>query len=248
MVSRIFPLLLIACLATTSVWAQTDPFVGQWKLMKLTDQMKVTKVGANTYAFDFGGGVEKIVVDGTEQPASAGTTLSVAAQGQNWKVVRKKGSRVLLIATWTLSKDRNSLNDDFTSFSTDGSSSNIKYVYQRRAAGSRFAGTWVSTAAAVNSVIVLQVRPYGSNGLSLVIPSQKRTLNVNFDGKDYPNAGGSALSARRLNARTVEIFRKSKGKSTQSRQIELSPDLKTLTMTVHLIGKDDPYIYVFERQ
>jgi hypothetical protein len=249
MLRRIFQLLLIACLATSPVWAQTDPFVGQWKLIKLTDQMKVTKVGANTYAFDFGGGVETIVVDGTEQRASAGTTLSVAAQGQNWKVMRKKGTRVLLIACWTLSKDRSSLNDDFTSFSPDGSSSNIKYVYHRRAAGSRFAGTWVSTAAAVNSVILLQVRPYDSNGLSLIIPSQKRTLNVNFNSKDYPNGGaGSALSARRLNARTVEIFRKSKGKITQTRQIKLSPDLKTLTMTVHMIGKDDPYIYVFERQ
>jgi len=95
---------------------KTDLFVGRWKLLKLTDQMKVTKVGANKYAFDFGGVVETIVVDGTDQSASAGTTLSVAADGPNWKVIRKKGSRMLLTATWTLSKDGKSLKDDFTAF------------------------------------------------------------------------------------------------------------------------------------
>lgn len=249
MLGRIFQLLLVACLATSPLRAESDPFVGQWKLIKLTDQMKVTKVGANRYAFDFGGGVETIVVDGTDQPASAGTTLSVAADGSNWKVIRKKGSRVLLTATWTLSKGGNSLNDDFTSFGQDGSPSNVKYVYERRAAGSGFAGTWVSAIATINSVIMLQVRPYESNGLSFIVPSPGQTLNVNFDGKEYPNAGAaSALSARRLNARTVEIFRKSKGTITQSRQIKLSTDLKTLTMTVHMVGKDEPYVYVFERQ
>jgi len=55
------------------------------------------------------------------------------------------------------------------------------------------------------------------------------------------------LSAQRLNARSVEITRTFNGKIAQRRQIELSPDLKTLTMTVHLAGKDAPNIYVFER-
>lgn len=236
MLSRVFLLLLIACLTASPLWAETDPFVGQWKLVTLTDQMKVTQVGANRYAFDFGGGAETIVVDGTEQPAGAGTTLSVASDGPNWKIIRKKGSRLLLTATWALSKDGNLLKDDFTSFSQDGSPSNIKYVYERKAAGTGFTGTWVSTPTAPDSVIMLQVRPYESDGLSLVLPSQ--TLDVHFDGK----------SARRLNANTVEILRKSNGKIIQTREIQLSPDLKTLTMTVHVVGKDEPYIYVFERQ
>ena len=243
MLSRIFQVPLIIWLATSPIWAQTDPFVGKWKLIKLTDQMKVTKVGANTYAFDFGGGVETIVVNGTAQPASAGTTLSVATQGSNWKVMRRKGSRLLLTATWTLSKNGDSLNDDFTSFNQGGSPSNTKYVYERKAAGSGFAGRWVSMMTAVNSVITLRVSPYDSNGLSFIIPSARQTLNVSFDRKNYP----SALSGRRLNARTVEIFRKSKGKITQTRQIKLSPDLKTLTMTVRAVEKDEPYIYVFQR-
>ncbi len=246
MLGRIFYLLLVFCFTTSPVWAQTAPFVGQWKLLNYTDQMKVTKVGANRYAFNFGGGAETIVVDGTEQPGIADTTLSVAAEGPNWKVIRKEGGRVLLTATWTLSEDGNSLNDDFTGFNRDGSTSNTKFVYARRAAGSGFAGSWYSTPTAPSSPLLLQVHRYDRNGLSFIFPSQ--TLNVNFDGKYHPDAGtNSALSARWLNGRTVEISRNSKGKIVQTRQFELSTDLKTLAMRVRTAGADEPNVYVFER-
>jgi hypothetical protein len=250
MVNRVFQLLLVACLATSPLRAETDPFVGQWKLTKLADQMKVTEVGANTYAFDFGGGVETIAADGTDHPGNAGTTLSVEADGTKWKVIRKKGGHTLITATWTLSKDGNVLKDDFTSFSQDGSPSTVTYVYERRAPGLAFAGTWVSTTLAASSAaLVLRVRPYESNGISFITPSAGQTLSVNFDGKYHATAqAGFTLLGRRLSPRDVEIIRKTKGEITQTRQIELSPNLKILTMTVHLAGKDAPNIYVFERQ
>lgn len=248
MLSRIFQVLMLIGLATSPLRAETDPFVGQWKLIKGTDQMSVTKVGANKFAFDFGSGSETIVVDGTEQPGIAGTTLSVTADGPNWKVVRKKGGRMLLATTWTLFNNGNSLKDDFTDYSQPGPSAKAVYLYERRAAGSGFAGRWVGQITPLGADVMLQVRPYGSNGLSFTIPS-RWIIKAKFDGKDHPNAGaGSALSARRLNAHAVEIIRKSKGKITQTRQIELSTDLKILTMTVDTVGTKEPYTYVFERQ
>jgi len=49
--------------------------------------MKVTKAGQNRYAFELGAGEpEVIVIEGTDQPGYAGSTLSVAAEGPNWKV------------------------------------------------------------------------------------------------------------------------------------------------------------------
>lgn len=246
--------MMAACLAgwlavSPALHATRDPFVGQWKLITLSDEMKVTSVGANTYAFDFGGGVETIVVDGTDQRAGAGTTLSVGATGPDWKVVRKKDGRTLLTANWTLSTDGKTLRDHFTQFATDGSPSTVDYVYARRAGGSGFAGTWVSTVAALGAVILLQVRPYDGNGLSLIKPSQGDTTNVIFDGKDHPGAAaGSALLARRPSARAVDIIQKSNGTVTLTRRMDLSPDLHTLTMTVHITGEDEPRIYVFERQ
>jgi hypothetical protein len=74
-----------------------------------------------------------------------------------------------------------------------------------------------------------------------------------FDGKDYPNVGrrvaeGSTSSARRVDERTLEITDKMKGTITRTEQIELSPDRKTLTRTVHPTGQNEPNIFVFERQ
>jgi hypothetical protein len=235
-------LLLLAGLVTGTSWAATDPFVGQWKLdpsrSTLTDEMKVTHVGQDKYAFELGGGKpETVVVDGTDQPGNAGTTLSVVAQGPDWKVVRKKDGRVFISATWTLSKDGDSLTDDFTSFGRDGSPSNVKYVYRRTAGDTAdFTGTWVSTSQVVNSAFTIQIAPYESNGLSLTSPSG--TTNMKFDGE----------SSRRLSASAVELNYRSEGEITSTRQLVLSPDLKTLTITTRTAGRTAPNILVFERQ
>jgi len=249
MFKRVAQVFLCTCLVAGTSHAADDPFVGQWKLIRLTDEMRVRSVGAHTYAFDFGGGVETIVVDGTDQRGGAGTTLSVAAVGPNWKVVRKQDGRTLLTATWTLSKDGKALRDHFTQFAPDGSPSSADYLYARRAAGSGFAGTWVGTIAPLGAAIVLQLRPHESDGLSVIIPGQPDTTSVTFDGKDHLDAhSSSTFSARRLDARTVEILRKSGGKITLTRRLALSRDLKTLTMTVRIAGDGEPRIYVFERQ
>src|SRR5215470_8954630 len=115
-------LLLFAILVTGTLTAAEDPFVGDWKLnlskSKLSDVMKVESVSANKYTFNLGGGPETIVVDGTDQPGDSGTTLSVTAEGPDaWKVVRKKDGRTLLTANWRLSKDGNTLMDNFNAIS-----------------------------------------------------------------------------------------------------------------------------------
>ena len=77
---------------------------------------------------------------------------------------------------------------------------------------------------------------------------------MKFDGNDYPDLDpngdtGSASSGRRVNERSLEITEKFKGKITGTRQIELSTDLKTLTMTVRLVGQSRPKsILVFDRE
>lgn len=257
MVKRTFQLLLVACLVTGRVWAASDTFVGDWKLnpskSKLIDQMKVETLGGNKYEFDFGGGPERIVVDGTDQSAVSGTMLSVTVEGPDtWNVVRKKDGRMLLTATWKLSQDGNTLSDKYTEFEPNGSPSTVNYLYKRTAAGPGFAGTWETTMP-IDSAFVLQIRPYEENGLSFIQPSEEVTRNVKFDGKDYPNVGrgvaeGSTSSARRVDEHTLEITDKVKGKTTRTAQIELSPDLKTLTRTVRPVGQREPNIFVFERQ
>jgi hypothetical protein len=101
---------------------------------------------------------------------------------------------------------------------------------------------------------VLQIRPYEEDGLSIIDSSSQLTKNMKLDGKDYPNMGANAAivaasSVRRLDEHTLELTdKKSNGKVYGTQQIKLSSDLKTLTMTMHTTGRDEPDILVFERQ
>src|SRR5581483_2158619 len=245
----------ISTVFVSSAWAASNPFIGDWKLnpsrSKLTDVMKVESLGANKCTFNFGGGPETIVLDGTDQLGHYGSTLSVAVEGDTWKVVRKRGGRIQISSLWSLSEGGSTLTDHFTSFNANGASYNLNYVYKRKGAGSGFSGEWVSTNETVNSVVLLQVRPYEGDGLSFIEPATDVTRDVKFDGKDYPNLGanappGSTSSIRRMSKHALRMTYKINGKILYTQQIELSSDLKTLTVTRLIVGESEPNIRVFE--
>jgi len=256
MFKRTLSSLLATSLMIGTSFAATSAFVGDWKLnpskSRFIDVMKVGSLGGNEYAFDFGGGQEKIALDGRDQPGLQGTTLavSVAAAGR-WKVVRKKEGRMLLTATWNLSKDGRVLRDDYTEFGPNGSASTVHYVYARTAAGPGFAGTWEATTP-ITAAVQMQIRPFGESGLSFT-RSPGDTRNLELDGQDHPVeergvAHGATSSARRVNARTLELVDKVDGRIIRTERRELSPDLRTLTRTVRPVGQRDTNILVYERQ
>ena len=246
MTKRTLPPLLVICLVLSLAWAASDPFVGDWKLdpskSTLTDRFTVESAGGDTYVFDFGGGRETIVVDGTDQPSKlyGGSSLSVAKEGESWKLVRKANGRTILTAIWRLSADGLTLSDHFTGFNADGSPYTLNYAYKRTSRGSGFAGTWVSTSVeAVNYVVALQIRSYEERGLSIIDSASQLTGNMNSPG----------AAVRRLDDRSLELLRKNThGELTQFLRLELSSDLKTLTMTPHSVAGAEPHIFVFDRQ
>jgi hypothetical protein len=272
MFDRAFPLLLVAGVFASSVSAVNDPFVGKWKVnpskSKLTDEFKVEAMGANKYTFTFGPGqVDTVVANGSDQPAMQGTTLSVRVEGSNkWKVVRKMKGRTLLTAYWTLSEDGKTLSDAFTQYLPDGttlfsqplpngSTLFLPYVYERTAGHSGFPGTWDSESAKVKAGLELQIQPYDGDGLSFKRSDEETAKRMKLDGNDHPDLDpngrdkGTAYSGHRVNDRSLEITEKFKGKITGTRQIELSRDLKTLTVTVRLVGQSSPEsILVYDRQ
>ena len=240
----------VLCLLTVVGAHTLDPFVGKWRLnpskSRLPDEMTVDVAGPRRYAITFGPGeVDTIVSDGRDHPGLQGTTLSIAVEGPNtWKVIRKRQGRVLISANWTLSGDGQTLNDAFTGYQADGSTIILHYVYERTAGSSGFPGTWDSVKEEVGSVIELTIQPYQGDGLSFdshsaLMPMAKK---IKFDGSD------SVSSGRRVNERSLEITDKFQGKVTGTQQVEVSPDLKTLTMTVRHVGQSKPDILVFERE
>jgi hypothetical protein len=255
---RILEIVPAVCLAAGMAWAAESPFIGDWKLdsskSRMPDEMKVQSQGGNKYAFDFGGGAETIVVDGSDQPGTRGTLLSAKAEAPDtWIVQRKKDGRLLLKATWKLSKDGNTLTDYYREFESDGSTLSLDYVYQRTGGGSGFAADWQSIKETRNTPLSMEVKPYEGDGLAFITPSQHRTQNVKFDGKDYfgegSNAGqGSAISTRQVDEHNLVITHKYNGKVTGTEDVGLSADLKTLTITLHFAGRDKPDVMVYERQ
>jgi hypothetical protein len=272
MLNRTLQLLLAGWLMTGPLWAADNPFVGKWKVnpskSMLNDELKVEVAGANRYVFTFGPGqVDTVTADGSDQPALSGTTLSITVKGPNsWEVIRKMKGRTLLTAHWTLSEDGKTLNDAFTQYLPDGttlfsqplpngSTLFLPYVYERKAGNSGFLGTWDSESAKVRAGIELQIQPYEGDGLSFKRSDEEMAKMIKFDGNDHPdldpNGGdkGTSYSGRRVNERSLEITEKSKGKITGTRRIELSGDLKSLTLTVRLVGQSKPQsILVYSRE
>ena len=246
--------LLIATLVARVALASSDPFIGDWKLdsaqSHYIDQMKVEPLGLNKYAFDFGGAAEPITIDGTDQPGYGGTLLAVSAQGPDaWRVVRKQEGKVILHADWKLSQDGNSLNDAFTSIGSDGTANTQHLVYARTAGTSGFAGTWERNATI--DPFVITVQPDKAGGLALSYLG--KTKDLSFDGKDHAPVGqgvfqGATFSARRTGPTGLEVTDKYQGKVIDTQEIDLSPDRKTLTLTIHKPGHLSPDVLVFLRQ
>jgi hypothetical protein len=76
---------------------------------------------------------------------------------------------------------------------------------------------------------------------------RRRPIGVLPTGTEEVRRGTSS-SIRRVDERTLVITDKTDGKVTDTEAIGLSADLRTLTMTVHIPGRDNPNVMVFERQ
>jgi hypothetical protein len=257
--NRIVLCLPTFCLATSIAWAAESPFIGQWNLdpakTRMPDEMKVENKGGNKYAFDFGGIVETIMLDGTDQAACCGTQLSVKPESADtWIVERKKDGHLLLRATWKLSKDESTLTDYYREFESNGETHSMDYVYQRTGnSGSGFAADWQSIKETMNSPYSIEVKAFDGDGLSFITASEHRTENVKLDGKDYPNEGpngnsGVTSSMQRSDERNLVMTNKAKGKVIETDDIALSADANTLTITKHIPGHDKPIVMVFNRK
>jgi hypothetical protein len=252
-------LLLVGCLVTGPQGAANDPFVGKWKVnpseSRLPDEMKVGVAGQNRYVLTFAPGlVDTIVADGSDHPGLGGTTLSITVEGPDaWRVIRKQQGRMLLSANWTLSGDGKTLTDVFTGYHPDGSTMIVRYVYQRTAGSSGFMGTWDSVKEELSTPIELTIQVYQGDGLSFDSPGPSLKARIKFDGKDYPDLSsdvppGTVLSGQRMSERSLEIKDKIRGKVVLTRRIDLSADLKTLTLTVRQGEQGKPISLVFDRE
>jgi len=97
-----------------------------------------------------------------------------------------------------------------------------------------------------------EIQAYEGDGLSFNTPAYKDTLSMKFDGKDYEEKGpnvapGSMSSGKRVNAHTLEVTDKVKGEVMDHTRFEVSPDGKTLTLTVQGTGQANAQTVVYNK-
>ena len=255
---RFYFSLVIAGLLAGTLWASDDPFCGKWKLnmekSKFSgEQIKIQDLGGNKYKWTFGEVSDTITYDGTEQAVSFGRTLSMTPEGTNsWKMVIKKDGRVISSMTHTISDDGKTQTVKGTDSKPDGTTSDFSAVWKKVSGGPGWGGTWETGDLKISSPDEWVIEAYEGDGLSFNTPAYRDVLSMKFDGKDYEEKGpnvapGSASSGKRVNARTLEITDKVKDKVLDHTTYEVSPDGKTLTLTVRETGQPKALTIVFDK-
>ncbi|HTS38724.1 MAG TPA: hypothetical protein VMH04_23830 [Candidatus Solibacter sp.] len=255
---RFYASLALACLLIGTLWAADDPFIGKWKLnmekSKVTgEQTKIEDLGGNKYKWSSGNVSNTYTNDGTDQPSEFGNTVAITPlDANNWKMVIKKDGRVLSSMTHSLSNDGKTQTIKGTGNKPDGTTDDFTVVMKKVSGGSGWGGTWEDTDVKFSSPDEWEIQPFEGDGLTFHTPAYKDTLSMKFDGKDYEEKGpnvaqGSMSSGKRVNAHTLEVTDKVKGKVMDHTKFELSPDGKTLTLTVQDTGQTNAQTYVYNR-
>lgn len=256
--TQLYSALALACLLAGTLSAADDPFCGKWKLNQgkskiAGEQMKIQDLGGNKYKITFGDISDTILADGSDQPVHFGRTTAITPEGaKEWKMVDKKDGKVTSSMTHTLSEDGNTQTIKGTNYRPDGSTSDFAVNLKRVGSGSGWTGTWESTDVKIGSPDEWEIEPYEAGGLTFNTPQYHDTLSMKFDGNDYEEKGpnvapGSTSSGKRVNDHTLDVTDKIKGKVMDHTRFEVSPDGKTLTLTIHEMGQPNAMTIVYDK-
>ncbi|HXJ89863.1 MAG TPA: hypothetical protein VMS18_23820 [Candidatus Binatia bacterium] len=251
-------LLGLACLLAGSLWGADESFVGKWKLntekSKFAGEItKIEDLGGNKYKWTSGNVSDTMTADGTDQPVHFGRTVSITPEGTNeWKMVIKKDNKVLSSMTHTLSDNGKTQTIKGTETKPDGTTSEFNVVLKKVSGGSGWGGTWESTDVKFTSPDEWEIAAFEGGGLTFYTPAYQDTISLKFDGKDYEEKGpnvapGSTSSGKRVDAHTLELTDKIKGKVMDHTRFEVSADGKMLTLTIHESGQPKPLIVVYDK-
>ena len=144
----------------------------------------------------------------------------------------KRDGKVVYTASWVISDGGKTLTITSEGIRPDGSDYKNNFEATRVAGTAGLAGTWESTKVDPTDFPDFAIEPFEGDGLAFVTPAFREHDGIKFDGKDYPNEGprvspGATTSGKRLDAHTLELTDKLKGKVMDTQRVELSADEDT---------------------
>ncbi len=254
-------LLIAGILASCSVFAASDPFVGTWvynaqKSPHPTIKYAIKDLGNNRYALTGSTGVTvKIKADGVPIESPSGTTVSFKKLDEHdWKMIRNDEQE--MVRTYNISMDEKTLtlHDVFSGDAGNNAETTVKYA--RLAPGRGICGEWQSVSLEEKTsgeALKLIITPFERHGLSFSMPAEKHLSEMKFDGKAYVDRGagdakGRSSSGKRINDHVLEIERQVKGKPEESEEFKVSHDGKTLTIVSRIAKSSAVFTMVWDKQ
>jgi hypothetical protein len=258
---RLYGLLLTGILASTSLFAQSDPFVGTWvydaqKSPKPTIKYAIKDLGGERYALTGSTGTTvEIKADGVSTKTAAGATVSFQKLGDHdWKMVRDDGQK--MVRTYNISADDKTLTLHDVFSGGQGDNYELTTKYARLSPGKSIFGEWQSVSMeekATDEGLKLIITPFGSDGLSFSVPAHKHLSEMKFDGKVYPDSGaadtqGESSSGKRISDHVLQIDGQVKGRPEDSEEFKVSEDGKTLTIVSKVPTSSAVFTMVWDKQ
>ena len=255
-------IIAVLCVSAAPLSRSADqPFIGKWKLnlskSKLADQMTIAPAGANRYTLTFAGvgDTKTLLADGTDQPGVLGSTISVTVEAPgNWKIVRKQGGRTILTANWKLSDDGKALTERSLATSRMVRHRALTWFTNARMAAQATPASRALGKPRKKSPIqrmkwkfVLTKATAFLSSFPAAAREQREVRWKGISARGRQSRCRQRHIPRRLGDHSIELTKKLKGKIVETREINVSPDLKTLTMTRHLVDQRVPNILIFDR-
>jgi hypothetical protein len=259
MYPRVAAFFALLSVITVSALAADDAFVGKWKFDPDKSQMngldyKIEDAGGGQYKFIFGDDVETLSLDGKGHVTKYGDTWSIKATGLNsWDSTTERDGKVTSKSKWSVSADNQTFTSTDENMRPDGTTGKTEAIFKRTGGTTGLAGTWQTTSVKILSPTSITIEKWQGAGYSRTSPVFKETLQFNLDGKEYTPKGprvppGMTVSAKKIDAHSMELTSKLKGKTIETDKYEVSADGKTLTQTVTYAGVSKPEIDVWNRE
>lgn len=245
--------------AAMVVAAAESPFVGKWKVNLQKSQftgttMTFEQLPSGEIRATAEGQSYTFKTDGKEYPAIFGSTAAWKQIDANtWESTYRLKGKVLSTDTVKLSADGKTLTVSSKGTKPDGASFETTAEYQRVTGTSGLAGQWKTTKVAMSSPETMEFAPSAGDGVVWSVPAYKLTVDLKFDGKDYPVTGPTVpanftVAVTSKGPRSFELVEKVAGKVVYRGTYTLSEDGKTLTAVYSPEGTNEKVTVVYDRQ
>ncbi|MFB3905216.1 MAG: hypothetical protein ACE15E_17335 [Acidobacteriota bacterium] len=258
---KLFCVSVVFCVVAAGVQlsAAENPFVGTWKL----NPQKSKFTGATVTFEQLPSGEWKSTaagmsytfrMDGKEYNASFDRKATwKQVNDRTWESTLIFKDKTLATVRYEISPDNKTMTT--TAQGTTPSGEKFKEVasYSRQSGSAGLAGKWKSDKVDISAPMTLEIKPHGSNGISMALPAYKASVDLSFDGAEAKPVGptvpaGLTLSAKKLDERSFQFVEKHQGKTTSTMTFKASEDGKTLTETGKPAGVNEPYTAVYDRE